>query len=193
VEKTQRNAAALLRLIDDLLDLGKIEAGKMDVIEEDFLLEGCVREALSAVEPQLNEKGLHLELNLLPEAWALADYSRTRQILINLLGNAVKFTSAGTVSVSVVAGAETVTVEVRDTGIGIPVELQEQIFDEFRQADSGVARKFGGSGLGLAIARKLALLQKGSLSVSSQPGSGSTFSLTLPLAPSVPLAGEEVD
>ena len=184
VEKTQRNAASLLRLIDDLLDLGKIEAGHMNMLDEEFLLEDCAHDALGAVEPQLKAKGLELDFRGCAESWVRGDYARTRQILINLLANAVKFTQEGRVSVTV----EPAAAHICDSGPGIPPHLQEAVFDEFRQADSGVSRKYGGSGLGLAIARKLARLQGGSLTLESQVGEGARFTLTLPPAPPAPAA-----
>jgi signal transduction histidine kinase len=186
VTKTQRNASALLGLIDDLLDLSKIEAGQMDVHLEEFSLDDCLHDALGAVEPQLDAKNLKLEVLGENGLWAYADFSRTRQILVNLLANAVKFTPVGAVTVKVFATSEMLSLEIRDTGIGIPAEVQERIFDEFRQADSSISRKFGGTGLGLSIARKLAELQGGTLSVLSTVGVGSTFTLTLPAAPALP-------
>lgn len=181
--KSQRNASSLLGLINDLLDLSKIEAGQMDIYCEEFDLRECVEDALTMVEPQLEAKRLKLSVSGPDQLWALGDYPRTRQILVNLLANAVKFTPQGSIQVLLEPKeSQLVGVAVEDTGPGIPVELQEAIFDEFRQLDSGANRFFEGTGLGLAISRKLAVLQRGSLTVQSALGQGSKFFLTLPAA-----------
>jgi signal transduction histidine kinase len=183
LSKVLRNASSLMALIDDLLDLSKIEAGRLDVNPEEFQLLDCLHEALSQLEPQLKQKALKVEFDCSEDLWVKADFARTRQIVVNLLSNAVKFTAVGGVRLVARPVDQAIRLEVIDTGVGIANEHLELIFDEFRQADDRVSRTFGGTGLGLAIARKLALLQGGSLSVQSRLGEGSTFALQLPVAP----------
>jgi CheY-like chemotaxis protein/putative methionine-R-sulfoxide reductase with GAF domain len=176
----------LLNLINDILDLAKIEAGRMDLFEEAFAL--CdLAEALKArFLPQVRKKGIELHVLLeehSPEA-IHTDRQRLEQILNNLVANAVKFTEAGSVEVAFAfAGgvpAETeIVVTVRDTGIGIPADKLHGIFEAFKQAESGTARRYGGTGLGLAIARNLAGLLGGAITVESTVGAGSTFTLRL--------------
>ncbi len=183
LSKVLRNASSLMALIDDLLDLSKIEAGRLDVNPEEFQLLDCLHEALSQLEPQLKQKALKVEFDCSEDLWVKADFARTRQIVVNLLSNAVKFTAVGGVRLVARPVDQAIRLEVIDTGVGIANEHLELIFDEFRQADDRVSRTFGGTGLGLAIARKLALLQGGSLNVQSRLGEGSTFALQLPVAP----------
>jgi signal transduction histidine kinase len=179
VQKVQRNAASLLSLITDLLDMAKIEAGQMDVHLEEFELKECVAAAVDAVELK---PALELVVNCPPNLWALADFDRTRQILVNLLSNAIKFTEAGSVSVTVTVAEGWLQVDVRDTGVGIRPEELELVFAEFRQVGKAQA---GGTGLGLAISRKLAELQHSRLGLASEFGVGSTFTLKLPVAPAL--------
>ena len=173
----------LLTLINDVLDLSKIEAGVLDVQIETIPLARLADELRSAFQPIAGQRRLALEIRIEPGAPDAIDSDPTRlpQILRNLLSNALKFTERGGVSLTITAAGDTVQFAVRDTGIGIPADQQELIFEAFRQADSAANRKFGGTGLGLSISRELTHLLGGELDVTSAPGRGSTFTLTLPV------------
>jgi CheY-like chemotaxis protein/signal transduction histidine kinase/CHASE3 domain sensor protein len=175
----------LLTLINDILDLSKIEAGKVDVNVETIAIAPLVEGLAATMEPQARQKGLALSASIqagTPERMA-TDGQRLGQILKNLLSNALKFTETGKVSLLVSQETpETLSFAVRDTGIGIAQHQQELIFEAFRQADGSTHRKYGGTGLGLSISRDLARLLGGDLTVQSAPGEGSIFTLTLPLA-----------
>ena len=181
----QRVATAadnLLSLINGLLDLAKIEAGKMELNSEEVNIEVVVEEVVELIRPQADAKGLALEMDVarsLPAAFA--DRARVRQVLVNLAANAVKFTERGSVTISAAAADGWITLSVTDTGVGIPLDAQVYIFDEFRQADSSTTRKYGGTGLGLAISKRLVALHGGRLWVDSTAGAGSTFHFTLPV------------
>jgi CheY-like chemotaxis protein/signal transduction histidine kinase/CHASE3 domain sensor protein len=173
----------LLALINDILDLSKIEAGKLDVRPENVTLPRVLDELHNAFEPVAKEKKLELVVKLEEgtPGTVHTDSTRMQQILKNLLSNALKFTERGGVSLLVRrAGEGKVAFEVKDTGIGIPAEQHEVIFEAFRQADGTTNRKYGGTGLGLSISRDLARLLGGELTVDSAPGRGSTFTLILP-------------
>lgn len=178
----------LLTLIDDILDLSKIEADRVNLDVVSFSLRGCISELVSAQRARINSKGLACRISIpsnLPDM-LLGDSFRIKQVLLNLLGNAIKFTEKGeiTLSVEVVERLDTellLDITVQDTGIGIPQELQEHIFEPFSQADSSITRRFGGTGLGLTISRRLAELMGGSISLTSAEGAGATFCLRLPL------------
>jgi signal transduction histidine kinase/CheY-like chemotaxis protein/HAMP domain-containing protein len=182
LEVILRNGRHLLALINDILDLSRIEAGREEVNAAEVSVQELVAEVVSMIEPQAREKGLAL-INLadggIPKI--ASDPGKCRQILINLVGNAVKFTESGLVEVSTRHVDGVVSVAVRDTGIGIAPEHLPHIFDEFRQADDSAARRHGGTGLGLAIASKHAAMLGGAIRVDSAPGKGSTFVLELPL------------
>lgn len=174
----------LLNLINDILDIAKVEAGKLEVRPEVTPMAGVVEGLRALFQPLAARKGLQLELAVADDvpATLYTDRQRLEQILRNLLANAVKFTSQGSVALSVRrADAGRVAFEVRDTGIGIEPAQQQLIFDAFRQADGTISRRFGGTGLGLAISRDLARLLGGEIALASQPGAGSTFTVTLPL------------
>ncbi len=177
------NAQHLLSLLNDLLDLSKIEAGQMTTESLAFNPGEIARQITSLLAARAAERGVELQLELdddLPKR-IVSDPTRFRQILINLAGNAIKFTEAGSVKVHLRhtedEGDPMLSVEVRDTGIGIPKDKLEAIFESFSQADSSTTRRFGGTGLGLAISRHLAQLLGGSLEVSSEVGVGSCFTL----------------
>ena len=186
VEAVSRSAEALMRVINDLLDFSKIEAGRLTLEEIDFDLTEELRDILDLYIPRADAKQLALRLERgkdLPD-WVRGDPLRIRQILLNLLDNAIKFTQRGEVRLVVepAAGAPGhIRFSVRDTGPGIPSEVQGRIFQAFAQGDGSVTRKFGGTGLGLTICRQLAELMGGSLTLDSTPGKGSAFHLTLPL------------
>ncbi len=168
----------LLHLINDLLDLSKIEAGKMELRREHLSLSGLVDEVLSDFLRSAEAKGVALESRV-AETTVRGDRVRLRQILINLVGNAVKFTDQGTISVTSRPLDGGVELAVADTGIGIPEKDLPAIFDRFRQVDSSSTRKAGGTGLGLAITRKLVELHGGTIEVTSQPEVGSAFTFSL--------------
>jgi signal transduction histidine kinase/DNA-binding response OmpR family regulator len=179
------SADALLTIINDILDFSKIEAGKMELESQPFELRGCVESALDLVAARAAEKGLDLACVFeddLPGA-ILGDLTRLRQVLINLLTNAVKFTERGEVvaTVSHLEGAalDELLFTVRDTGIGIPVDRRDRLFQSFSQVDPTTARRYGGTGLGLAICRRLVEMMGGRIWVDSQAGVGSTFSFTI--------------
>jgi signal transduction histidine kinase len=181
LQRVEANGKVLLAIVDDLLDLGRLDAGKLQLHPEEFDLLALVGELLAEVEPLLQTARLEATADLpagpLP---LLADRQRVKQILGNLLNNAIKFTPRGKVSVSVKVDPREVRVAVADTGIGIASKDQEKIFDEFVQADESVTREYGGAGLGLAICRRLASLLNGRIELMSEPGRGATFTLVVP-------------
>jgi CheY-like chemotaxis protein/CHASE3 domain sensor protein len=181
----------LLALINDILDLSKIESGKVEVVPEAVTVERSVDTLLRSLKPMADQKGLKLSLILspgVPERME-TDSQRLGQILKNLLSNAIKFTASGEVSLTVRAGsASTIAFSVRDTGIGIDPGQQDVIFEAFRQADGSTHRKYGGTGLGLSISRDLARLLGGDIAVQSTVGVGSEFTLTLPVVYQASLA-----
>ena len=179
----------LLTVINDILDFSKIESGKLELEEQAFDLRLCIKEAIEMVLPSAAAKGLELSsvYGLEGHAWFVGDCGRVRQILTNYLGNAIKFTKHGKVTVSVcnraAHGTNLIEVSVTDTGMGIPSDRLDRLFRSFSQVDASTARFFGGSGLGLAISKSLAELMGGSVSVQSQLGEGSTFSFTFSAPP----------
>jgi len=185
---TIRNSAdALLKIINDILDLSKLEAGRLSIDPVDFPPGPCVLDAVDLLRPRAEAKGLELAVEFRTQLPAMlhGDDGRLRQILVNLTGNAIKFSDHGRVSVIVShrdQGAEVMLrIEVRDTGIGIPSEKRTRIFDPFAQADAATTRRFGGTGLGLAISRLLARQMGGDITVDSRPGEGSCFRVDLKL------------
>ncbi len=183
------SADALLTVINDILDFSKIEAGKLDLDPIPFALRDCVDETLKTLALRAHAKGLELSGRIAPDLPddVIGDSGRLRQILVNLVGNALKFTERGEVVVSVeaedAAGDDVALhLSVRDTGIGIPADKLKDIFEPFEQADGSTTRKYGGTGLGLAITMKLVDLMGGRVWVESEPGRGSTFHFTARLA-----------
>ncbi|MEQ1855321.1 MAG: ATP-binding protein [Longimicrobiales bacterium] len=184
-EATDRSARNLLMLINDLLDFSKIEAGQLTLERVPFDLRTVVDDVGELLAPQAINKGFELVVRYQPgsERFFVGDPGRVRQIVTNLVGNAVKFTSAGHVLLAIAPGPDGTTVlSVTDSGIGIPAEALGRIFEKFEQADVSTTRKHGGTGLGLAICRELAALMGGRIDVTSEMGKGSTFAVTLPLA-----------
>jgi len=182
----KRNGRHLLELINDILDLSRIEAGKMDVEVESVSLVNLVSEVQSLMHVRAVEKNLefHAEFNSEVPEQIQTDPTRLRQVLINLIGNAIKFTEKGSVVLSVVLkGDSLLTFSVRDTGIGMSVEQQEHLFKPFSQGDSSVTRNYGGSGLGLAISNRLTAMLGGDISMETKLGVGSTFTVTIPIGP----------
>jgi signal transduction histidine kinase len=188
LEVIKRNGHHLLTIINDILDLSKLEAGEMQVAREPVDLRAITAGVVEILRVHADQKGL--ELSAVVEATVPptveTDAVRFRQMLLNLLGNAVKFTEQGSVSVRTrySSSDSTLTVEISDTGIGIPAAAIDRVFQPFHQADSSVVRRHGGTGLGLSIVKRFAVLLGGDVTVTSQPGSGSTFTLTI-IAPAV--------
>ena len=184
------SSEGLLTVINDILDFSKIEAGKLLIEHIPFNLGRTIADILKALALRAHGKGLELACDIDPELplAVLGDPGRLRQLLVNLLGNAIKFTHQGEVVLSVsrvstALGGNRVRFEVRDTGVGIAAEHLLSIFDPFRQEDSSITRKFGGTGLGLTICKRLAQALDGSIDVTSAPGRGSRFELVIPLEP----------
>jgi len=183
LEVIERNGKELLSLINNILDLSRIESGREEINPAHFSIQELVADLLSTIEPQALRKGISLEERIsddLPPVFS--DPEKFRHILRNLVGNAVKFTEKGAVEISARQVGDEISVEISDTGIGIAADQLSIIFEEFRQADDSASRKYGGTGLGLAIAWKYATMLQGDISVISTPGSGSTFTLRLPLS-----------
>jgi len=189
--ESQRSARHLMELLNGVLDLAKIEAGAVDLEIVDFDLSETVREAVALIRPRAQEKGLGVSLDsALPRpSWRRGDPLRIKQILINLLGNAVKFTDSGAVSLSARLTEDGIAeLIVADTGIGMTAAQLELVFAPFQQAESSTSRRFGGSGMGLTISRQLVELSGGSMRCDSALGVGSRFSVFLPLPAGVPRA-----
>ena len=187
VETAHRSGQHLLAIINDILDFSKIEAGRMDVVRANFDPRAALDEVRELLATEARHKGLEFSTAVASDvpAQVLADGRMVRQVLINLVGNALKYTSTGFVRVEVtwaITGEEAgqLRVAVRDSGIGIDSVTLERLFTEFTQADTSTTRRFGGTGLGLAISRRMAELMGGAIAVDSAPGVGSTFTLTLP-------------
>ena len=186
LQTVQGCAVSLLEIINDVLDFSKIEAGRIELSEAEFGLRTLVAETVKPFALKSRQKGLEMSVRIdlaTPET-VLADPGRLKQILINLLGNAVKFTSQGTIELSVemtsCEGADaTLRFMIRDTGIGIPLDQQQRIFEAFVQADGSITRTYGGSGLGLAISARLAQMMRGRIWVESTLGEGSRFIFTI--------------
>jgi signal transduction histidine kinase/CheY-like chemotaxis protein len=185
----QTSADALLRVINDILDLSKIEAGRLTIEPLAFALRAQVDRCIKTLAFRAHEKGLSLMASVAPDVPddLVGDWLRLQQILINLIGNALKFTERGEVALVVTVDERTdadavVHFAVSDTGIGIPPERQARIFDAFTQADGSTTRSYGGTGLGLTISRRLVDMMGGSMRVDSEPGRGSTFHVTVRLA-----------
>jgi signal transduction histidine kinase/CheY-like chemotaxis protein/HPt (histidine-containing phosphotransfer) domain-containing protein len=199
LRKAKGSAEALLRIIDDILDYSKIEAGRLELEQTPFSLRETLGETVQSLGPRAHAKGIELALHVDPEApdALVGDRLRIGQILLNLAGNAVKFTDRGEVVVRarVVPGGEgpLLEVTVSDTGPGIPPDKQAAVFEAFNQADTSIARRFGGTGLGLTISSQLAALMGGRLRVESTPGAGSTFAFTARVSPAAAAAPSAPD
>ena len=183
----KRSGNHLLGLIERILDLSRIEAGKLELADEPFDLHQLVRSVATMFEAQAKSKGIRVEANIEPDVPfnLIGDPQHLKQVLINLIGNAVKFTDAGYVSTHVelhfnADDKPMLRMTIRDTGIGISEDAQEKIFDQFTQADNSVTRRYGGSGLGTTISRQLIELMGGKIQLQSREGEGSTFTITIP-------------
>ena len=181
----ERNGKNLLLLINDILDLSRIESGKEEMTYSQFSVLDIVQDILNTLDPIIMEKGISAECLFgvdFPDI--ISDKIKCHHILQNIISNAVKFTEKGSVGISALVSSETIEISVKDSGIGVSEDFLPFIFDEFRQADDKASRKFGGTGLGLAIAKKYCDMLGGNFEVKSQTGVGSTFTLILPLKPS---------
>lgn len=187
LDMAKSSADSLLELLNDVLDYSKIEAGRMDILTVDFSLRRCVENAAASFQPKVNEKGLKLKCEFqgeIPEL-LMGDPGRLRQVLVNLIGNAMKFTDTGGIRILVSMIAEAhFEICVEDSGIGIPLEKQRMIFEAFRQADNSSTKAYGGTGLGLTICSQLVALMGGRLWVESEANKGSKFSFTARCLPS---------
>jgi PAS domain S-box-containing protein len=192
LQLVRSSADSLLRVINDVLDFSKIEAGRLDLDQTDFDLPELVNHTLKTLAVRAHKKGLELSSRIAPDVQQMfsGDPDRVRQILVNLVGNSIKFTQQGSVIVDVRLDIASAPADpnrlhffVRDTGIGIPTEKQNLIFDPFSQADGSTTRRYGGTGLGLTITKRLVEMMGGKVWLESQPGVGSTFHFTLKLAP----------
>jgi GAF domain-containing protein len=182
LKRVESNGRHLLGLINDVLDLSKIEAGQLKLSLADYSIKDVVNNVANAVEPLATKKKLNFKVTALPDIpTAHGDEQKLTQVLLNLTGNAIKFTDAGEVIIKVTAENGSYTVAIRDTGPGISAADQEKLFQQFQQADNSITKSKGGTGLGLAISKKIIELHGGSISVHSTVGEGSTFAFTLPL------------
>ena len=183
VEALAGSASSLLTILNDILDFSKIEAGELTLEHVPYRIRDLLARVQQFTAPLASGKGLALTCAIapaVPEAF-FGDPGRLQQVLLNLLGNAIKFTPSGDITLHVTTDHTRVQFAIQDTGIGIPAEQQQHIFNKFTQADSSTTRKFGGTGLGLAISRQLVQMMEGDLTVESIPGKGSIFSFSLPL------------
>jgi signal transduction histidine kinase/CheY-like chemotaxis protein/HAMP domain-containing protein len=185
LERVLRAAKHLLALINDILDLSKIEAGRMDLHVESFAIEPLVKDVVQTISTMAAKNGNEVVVECAADIGAMrADQTRIRQALLNLASNANKFTEKGTVTIAarrgLEGGREWVTMAVADTGIGLTPEQMGKLFQDFVQADASTTRKYGGTGLGLAISRRFCQMMGGDITVASEPGKGSTFTIRLP-------------
>ena len=182
LDRVQSNGRHLLGLINDVLDLSKIEAGQITLSVTDYSLGDIVQNVITSVESLATEKRLNLKIDVPPDLPpGRGDERRIAQVLLNLVGNAIKFTDQGEVAISASAMDGAFNIAVRDTGPGIPVPEQVKIFEEFHQADNSATKTKSGTGLGLSIAKRIIEMHGGHISVQSSPGVGSTFSVSLPV------------
>jgi PAS domain S-box-containing protein len=183
IRAVKTSGGALLSLIDEILDFSKIEAGKIDIANEPFDLRSLVEGVVELLAPKAQGKDIEIATHIAADlpARVMGDADRLRQILVNLAGNAVKFTENGGVGIEVMRTRDKIAISVADTGPGIAVDRIPQLFEEFEQGDGSPARKHGGTGLGLAISRRIVERMDGEITVESAPGKGARFIITLPL------------
>ena len=186
IGKVERNARHLLGLINDVLDLSKVESGKMEVYAEDFGVEDMLRDVASSVATLISKKSNILQMQLAPGLGRMhSDLTKARQVLFNFLSNAAKFTENGTITLAAsritdVLDGDRLSFSVSDSGIGMTAEQVSRLFQRFEQADASTTRNFGGTGLGLSLTRSFVDMLAGAITVSSVPGQGSTFTVTVP-------------
>ncbi len=183
LELAELSSKRLHTLVEEILDFSKIEDRKMELFEEEFHVRECLDDVLRLMQTKASSKGLRLEAKVsqnVPDKIEGDEY-RIGQILLNLVGNAIKFTEKGAVTVSLNLHDQDLVFEVTDTGMGIPDEKLESIFEDFKQGDNSITRSHGGAGLGLAISKGLIQLMGGKITVNSQLGQGSTFTFNLPI------------
>jgi signal transduction histidine kinase len=182
LKRLEANGRHLLGLINDVLDLSKIEAGQLELELSDYSVQDIAQTVRSTLEPLATDKKLTFKVEVAPQLPpGRGDGRRLTQVLINLVGNAIKFTDTGEVAIKAEANNGSFHVSVRDTGPGISAADQAKLFQEFQQADNAITRKKGGTGLGLAISKRIIEMHGGKIWVESQPGKGSTFAFTLPV------------
>jgi signal transduction histidine kinase len=179
----------LLALINDILDLSKIEAGKMELFLETFEIQTLVDEVVATARPLVEKNANRLVVEVAPQPGTMrADLTKVRQMLLNLLSNASKFTERGTITLAIererdeASGGEAVVLRVSDTGVGMTPAQMDRLFEAFAQAEASTTSKYGGTGLGLAITRHFSQMMGGDVTVQSELGKGSTFSVRLPAA-----------
>ena len=183
LHKVLISAEHLLNLINGLLDLAKIEAGRMEIYAETFKLEEIVRVATATVEPMLRNGNVRLVTEIAADLPLIkTDRDKLKQVVLNLLSNSAKFTEKGEIKVAAWSVNGSMKLAVSDTGIGMNQEAMNYIFEEFRQVDMSTTRKYGGTGLGLAIVKRLTNLLGGDIAVESEEGKGTKFTVTLPLS-----------
>jgi signal transduction histidine kinase len=181
LKRIETNGKHLLGLINDVLDLSKIEAGELKLSLDDYSIKDVVYGVFSAVEPLAAKKQLNFKVEMPPDMPAShGDERRLTQVLLNLVGNAIKFTDSGEVAIKVAASNGSLSIAVHDTGPGIAAADQERLFEEFQQADNSITKTKGGTGLGLAISRRIVEMHGGRLWVESRLGDGSVFTFTVP-------------
>jgi signal transduction histidine kinase len=182
LKRLEANGKHLLGLINDVLDLSKIEAGQLELELSDYCIQDIAQTVRSTLEPLAADKKLGFKVEVAPQLPpGHGDGRRLTQVLINLVGNAIKFTDVGEVAIKAEANNGSFHVSVRDTGPGISAADQAKLFQEFQQADNAITKKKGGTGLGLAISKRIIEMHGGRIWVESQPGQGSTFTFTLPV------------
>jgi signal transduction histidine kinase/CheY-like chemotaxis protein len=183
VEAIRASGQSLASLVDDLLDLSRIEAGRLDIVNERFAVAPLVESVVELLAPRAHAKGLEIASFVAADmpAEAIGDAARLRQVLLNLAGNAVKFTQHGGVGLRVLREADALTISVIDTGPGVPLDRRDAIFQDFEQGNESIARQHGGAGLGLAISRRLVERMGGRLALGLSSDAGSTFAISLPL------------
>jgi signal transduction histidine kinase len=176
------NGRHLLQMINDVLDLSKIEAGQLSMAVETFDFDGIVRSVVGATESLARAKGLEIRTEVAPDLpRGRGDIRRLTQVVLNLVGNAIKFTDRGSVTISIAAADGAFRLAVTDTGPGIDPDHHKRIFDEFQQVDSSSTRSKGGSGLGLSISKRIVEMHGGSIWVESELGKGAAFHVRLPI------------
>jgi signal transduction histidine kinase len=182
LKRVESNGKHLLSLINDVLDLSKIEAGQLKLALANYSVKDVVYNVFSAVEPLAMKKRLNFKVDVPPDIpTGHGDEHRLTQVLLNLVGNAIKFTDTGEVEIRVAAANGSFSVAVYDTGLGIAAADQAKLFEEFQQADNSITKAKGGTGLGLAISKRIIELHGGSIALESSIGQGSTFTFTLPI------------